>query len=126
MAEGVLAASYASGDKFFIDPYKLLPMDRFLPQPKGAAPRGGGGGRGGAWHLWRVLLSVEPGSLSCETSMELSAHCMGHTSHLHCGGGGMHSAHHCTCALPLGQCKSRLLDWTHTCGGRVHVTSRMV
>ena len=36
-----------SGDKFFIDPYKLLPMDRFLPQPKGAAPRGGGAGRGG-------------------------------------------------------------------------------
>ena len=45
MQEGVLATAYASGDKFFIDPYKLLPMDRFLPQPKGAtAPRGGRGG----------------------------------------------------------------------------------
>lgn len=46
MQEGVVATSYSSGDKFYIDPMKLLPMDRFLPQPKGA---GGsrGGGRGG-------------------------------------------------------------------------------
>ena len=45
MQEGVLPTAYALGDKFFIDPYKLLPMDRFLPQPKGAtAPRGGGRG----------------------------------------------------------------------------------
>ena len=36
MQEGVVATSYAAGDKFFIDPYKLLPMDRFLPKPKGA------------------------------------------------------------------------------------------
>ncbi|KAK9837116.1 hypothetical protein WJX81_003877 [Elliptochloris bilobata] len=52
MQEGVVATSYASGDKFYIDPMKLLPMERFLPQPKGAPTRGGGrggrGGRGGA------------------------------------------------------------------------------
>ena len=41
MSDGVLATSYAAGDKFYIDPMKLLPMERFLPQPKGA-----GGGRG--------------------------------------------------------------------------------
>ena len=44
MSEGVIATSYAAGDKFFIDPAKLLPLERFLPQPKGAAPRGGGRG----------------------------------------------------------------------------------
>jgi H/ACA ribonucleoprotein complex subunit 1 len=46
MAEGVVAASYSAGDKFCIDPMKLLPMERFLPRPKGA-PAMGGGGRGG-------------------------------------------------------------------------------
>ena len=44
MSEGVIATSYAAGDKFFIDPAKLLPLERFLPQPKGAASRGGGRG----------------------------------------------------------------------------------
>ncbi|KQJ88099.1 putative H/ACA ribonucleoprotein complex subunit 1-like protein 1 [Brachypodium distachyon] len=52
MFEGVIATSYKEGDKFFIDPMKLLPLSRFLPQPKGSTqggPRGGGrGGRGGA------------------------------------------------------------------------------
>ncbi|XP_037414298.1 putative H/ACA ribonucleoprotein complex subunit 1-like protein 1 [Triticum dicoccoides] len=52
MFEGVIATSYNEGDKFFIDPMKLLPLSRFLPQPKGSTPRGGGrgvrgGGRGG-------------------------------------------------------------------------------
>ena len=42
MQEGVVATSYAPGDKFYIDPMKLLPMERFLPQPKGAPLRGGG------------------------------------------------------------------------------------
>ena len=42
MQEGVVATSYAAGDKFYIDPMKLLPMERFLPQPKGAPSRGGG------------------------------------------------------------------------------------
>ena len=52
MFEGVIATSYSEGDKFFIDPMKLLPLSRFLAQPKGSTqggPRGGGrGGRGGA------------------------------------------------------------------------------
>ncbi|KAH0905173.1 hypothetical protein HID58_044676 [Brassica napus] len=49
MMEGIVATSYAPGDKFFIDPAKLLPLARFLPQPKGqsAGGRGGRGGRGG-------------------------------------------------------------------------------
>ncbi|KAJ0014871.1 hypothetical protein Pint_20164 [Pistacia integerrima] len=51
MMEGIVATSYNPGDKFFIDPGKLLPLARFLSQPKGqpqAAGRGGrGGGRGG-------------------------------------------------------------------------------
>ena len=38
MSEGVQAASYKKGDKFYIDPYKLLPMERFLG--------GDSGGRG--------------------------------------------------------------------------------
>lgn len=36
--------------QFYIDPYKLLPLQRFLPRPPGekGPPRGGGaGGRGG-------------------------------------------------------------------------------
>ncbi|KZV53306.1 H/ACA ribonucleoprotein complex subunit 1-like protein 1 [Dorcoceras hygrometricum] len=49
MMEGIVATSYAAGDKFFIDPAKLLPLSRFLSQPKGQpqAGRGGRGGRGG-------------------------------------------------------------------------------
>ncbi|KAG2311742.1 hypothetical protein Bca4012_026215 [Brassica carinata] len=35
MMEGIVAASYAEGDKFYIDPLRLLPLARFLPQPKG-------------------------------------------------------------------------------------------
>ncbi|OAY68966.1 putative H/ACA ribonucleoprotein complex subunit 1-like protein 1 [Ananas comosus] len=34
MMEGIIATSYSLGDKFFIDPAKLLPLSRFLPQPK--------------------------------------------------------------------------------------------
>ncbi|XP_074587720.1 putative H/ACA ribonucleoprotein complex subunit 1-like protein 1 [Curcuma longa] len=54
MLEGIIANSYSPGDKFFIDPAKLLPLARFLPRPKGqeAATRGGRGGgfrgRGGS------------------------------------------------------------------------------
>ncbi|KAL6540416.1 hypothetical protein OROMI_024299 [Orobanche minor] len=33
MMEGVVATSYSPGDKFFIDPAKLLPLARFLSQP---------------------------------------------------------------------------------------------
>lgn len=50
MSEGVQASSYSSGVKFYIDPMKLLPMERFLPREKGAAPawpRGGEGAQAG-------------------------------------------------------------------------------
>ncbi|GER39948.1 H/ACA ribonucleoprotein complex subunit 1-like protein 1 [Striga asiatica] len=47
MMEGIVATSYTPGDKFFIDPAKLLPLARFLPQPKGQQQSGRGGGRGG-------------------------------------------------------------------------------
>lgn len=58
-SEGVQATSFKDGDKFFISPDKLLPLERFLPKPKEVgpkpkrkstgAPRGGArGGRGGA------------------------------------------------------------------------------
>ena len=64
--DGIQAASFKPGDKFFIGSEKLLPMERFLPRPKpppgtpkvkkpgrGGAARGGpirgGGGRGGGF-----------------------------------------------------------------------------
>lgn len=34
MLEGIVATSYSAGEKFYIDPSKLLPLARFLPQPK--------------------------------------------------------------------------------------------
>jgi H/ACA ribonucleoprotein complex subunit 1 len=34
MMEGIIATSYKEGDKFYIDAMKLLPLSRFLPQPK--------------------------------------------------------------------------------------------
>jgi H/ACA ribonucleoprotein complex subunit 1 len=36
--EGIVATSFKTGDKFFIGPDKLLPLERFLPKPK--APPG--------------------------------------------------------------------------------------
>lgn len=59
-SEGVQASSFKDGDKFYISPDKLLPLERFLPKPKDLTPkpkrktggaggsRGGFGGRGGA------------------------------------------------------------------------------
>ncbi|QLG72015.1 hypothetical protein HG535_0C03680 [Zygotorulaspora mrakii] len=57
-SEGVQSASFKEGDKFYIAPDKLLPIERFIPKPKVAGPpkpkkkkssRGGApGGRGGA------------------------------------------------------------------------------
>ena len=36
-----MATSFPDGKKFYIDPAKLLPLERFLPKPKGApAARG--------------------------------------------------------------------------------------
>ncbi|TQV98282.1 hypothetical protein V2A60_007966 [Cordyceps javanica] len=51
-SEGIQAASFKEGDKFYIAPEKTLPLDRFLPKPKPlpGAPkpkRAGGAGRGG-------------------------------------------------------------------------------
>ena len=61
-SDGVKATSFAKNAKMYINPEKLLPLDRFLPKPAGAkrgaafpksprgAPGGGfsrGGGRGG-------------------------------------------------------------------------------
>lgn len=57
-SEGVKAESFKEGDKFYIGPDKLLPLERFLPKPKvvgpkpkragqrGGASRGRGGSRG--------------------------------------------------------------------------------
>ena len=36
LSDGMKAESFDKDTKFYIDPYKLLPMERFLPQPKGA------------------------------------------------------------------------------------------
>ncbi|SCU91773.1 LADA_0F11936g1_1 [Lachancea dasiensis] len=58
-SEGVQASSFKKGDKFYIAPDKLLPIERFLPKPKVAGPPkpkkkrapgapGGRGGRGGS------------------------------------------------------------------------------
>ncbi|ETS02639.1 hypothetical protein M419DRAFT_41068, partial [Trichoderma reesei RUT C-30] len=33
-SEGIQAASFKEGDKFYIAPEKLLPLDKFLPKPK--------------------------------------------------------------------------------------------
>ncbi|KAL7932421.1 Gar1/Naf1 RNA binding region domain-containing protein [Trichoderma chlorosporum] len=52
-SEGIQAASFKEGDKFYIAPEKLLPLDKFLPKPKPppGAPKpkraGGGSSRGG-------------------------------------------------------------------------------
>ena len=34
MMEGIVATSYTEGDKFYINPLKLMPLAKFLPQPK--------------------------------------------------------------------------------------------
>ncbi|KAK9480813.1 Gar1-domain-containing protein [Lipomyces japonicus] len=48
--EGIVASSFKPGDKFYIGPDKLLPIERFLPKPKappGSKPPKARGGRGG-------------------------------------------------------------------------------
>ena len=49
LGAGMKAGSFKPTDKFFIDPYKLLPIERFLPgkKPARGGGRGGRGGRGG-------------------------------------------------------------------------------
>ncbi|XP_043919380.1 H/ACA ribonucleoprotein complex subunit 1 [Protopterus annectens] len=49
LSENMKASSFKKLQKFYIDPAKLLPLQRFLPRPPGekGPPRGGGrGGRG--------------------------------------------------------------------------------
>merc|ERR1711994_1239213 len=48
LSDDVKAKSFEANKQLFIDPAKLLPLSRFLPQPPGTKmSRGGGGGRGG-------------------------------------------------------------------------------
>uniref|UniRef100_A0A6M2DF11 H/ACA ribonucleoprotein complex subunit n=1 Tax=Xenopsylla cheopis TaxID=163159 RepID=A0A6M2DF11_XENCH len=49
LGENMKASSFQKNQKLFIDPAKLLPLQRFLPKPPGSVvKRGGGrGGRGG-------------------------------------------------------------------------------
>jgi H/ACA ribonucleoprotein complex subunit 1 len=46
---GVKASSFKAGQKVYIDPAQLLPLERFLPQapkPKGSSGGKGSGGKG--------------------------------------------------------------------------------
>ncbi|XP_014213606.1 H/ACA ribonucleoprotein complex subunit 1 [Copidosoma floridanum] len=48
LSEGIKASSFQADTQLYIDPAKLLPLQRFLPKPPGSVQkRGGGGGRGG-------------------------------------------------------------------------------
>jgi H/ACA ribonucleoprotein complex subunit 1 len=38
LQDGAVATSFKKGDKVFIAPDKLLPLDRFLPKPKAQGP----------------------------------------------------------------------------------------
>uniref|UniRef100_A0A8D2L1G4 H/ACA ribonucleoprotein complex subunit n=1 Tax=Varanus komodoensis TaxID=61221 RepID=A0A8D2L1G4_VARKO len=76
LSENMKASSFKKLQKFYIDPAKLLPLQRFLPRPPGekGAPRGGrgggrggrGGGRGGG--RWR--LSCKVGLAACNKAVE--------------------------------------------------------
>ena len=49
LSEGIVASSFKKEQKVYIDPLKLLPLSRFLPQAKGSVTkpaRGGSFGRG--------------------------------------------------------------------------------
>ncbi|KAL6445066.1 hypothetical protein ACFW04_002165 [Cataglyphis niger] len=43
--ENTKASSFEKDTELYIDPAKLLPLQRFLPRPPGEQKRGGGGGR---------------------------------------------------------------------------------
>ncbi|CAB3409017.1 unnamed protein product [Caenorhabditis bovis] len=47
LAQGIKASSFKSGSELFIDPGKLLPVERFLPNSGGGRGRGGRGRSGG-------------------------------------------------------------------------------
>ena len=69
--DGVKAASFKADAKVYINPEKLLPLERFLPRPAGpkrggATPKGGrggfGGGRGGGFSGGRGGFAPRGGS----------------------------------------------------------------
>ncbi|CAD1480007.1 unnamed protein product, partial [Heterotrigona itama] len=47
VSENIKASSFQKDTQLFIDPNKLLPLQRFLPKPPGSVQRKGGSGRGG-------------------------------------------------------------------------------
>ncbi|KRT81402.1 hypothetical protein AMK59_6333 [Oryctes borbonicus] len=47
LGENLKASSFKKNQKLFIDPAKLLPLQRFLPKPAGAVQKRGTRGRGG-------------------------------------------------------------------------------
>jgi H/ACA ribonucleoprotein complex subunit 1 len=49
VSDGIKASSFKADQKLYIDPAKLLPVERFLPgaKPMGGGSRGRGGSRGG-------------------------------------------------------------------------------
>ncbi|XP_076663518.1 gar1 ribonucleoprotein [Andrena cerasifolii] len=46
LSENIRASSFIKDTKLFIDPAKLLPLQRFLPKAPGTEQKRGGGGRG--------------------------------------------------------------------------------
>lgn len=50
LSENMKAKSFSKSTKLFIDPYKLLPLQRFLPKPPGS-----GGGRRDSQHTNEAL-----------------------------------------------------------------------
>jgi len=68
MQEGVVATSYAAGDKFYIDPMKLLPME--LP----AAAQGRAVARRCAARALPVCTVVMPMCTSCKVAQPASLH----------------------------------------------------
>lgn len=49
LMDNMNASTFPEKTKFYVDPAKLLPLQRFLPQPPGAKKGGRGGGRGGGF-----------------------------------------------------------------------------
>uniref|UniRef100_A0A914CY62 H/ACA ribonucleoprotein complex subunit n=1 Tax=Acrobeloides nanus TaxID=290746 RepID=A0A914CY62_9BILA len=47
LSDGVKASSFKENQKIYIDPSKMLPLERFLQPQSGGRGRGGRGGRGG-------------------------------------------------------------------------------
>ncbi len=78
MQEGIVATSYAAGDKFFIDPYKLLPMDRFLPKPKGTPSPGGRGEAKESLHITQSCICKDVACVQQTGSLA-------HSRHMRCG-----------------------------------------